>query len=435
MIHRRVTLLALVCFACSCGGDGAEPAGETCSRQGQVSYVRDALQDWYYWYRELPEFGPILRFSPSPEDYLEAVRYRPLDTSYSYITSKTSSDAFYSDGQMIGFGLSYRFSSETEIRITQTFPDGPAAEVGIDRGDYLLAIDDVPIAELLRTGTLYDAFGPEEVGYAARLTWRGIDGAERAATLAKRTVTIPTVSHTALLEVGDSRVGYVHLRNFVQPSVAALDAAFGALRDRGATDLVLDLRYNGGGLVSVAQHLASLVTGQASAGGVFVRLAHNDKRTDYDRLLELESPPQALGVKRLVVITTGATASASEAVVNGLRPYIDVRTVGDTSYGKPVGQYGFEFCDKVLYPVAFLVTNARGEADYFDGIPADCAAGDDLAHPLASAEEASLAEALHLVRYGRCSATAAATADLHARRRTGAQPPRLDGWRETLNAW
>ena len=95
-------------------------------------------------------------------------------------------------------------------------------------------------------------------------------------------------------------------------------------------------------------------------------------------------------MSRLVVIATRGTASASEAIVNGLRPYMDVKVVGDTTYGKPVGQYGFDFCDKVLYPVAFLVTNARGQADYFSGIPADCAAPDDVDHPLASPSEASL---------------------------------------------
>ena len=81
-------------------------------------------------------------------------------------------------------------------------------------------------------------------------------------------------------------------------------------------------------------------------------------------------------------------------VQHGLRPFLDVKVVGDATYGKPVGQYGFDFCDKVLYPVAFLVTNARGQADYFSGIPADCAAADDLDRPLADAREASLAEAL-----------------------------------------
>jgi carboxyl-terminal processing protease len=136
------------------------------------------------------------------------------------------------------------------------------------------------------------------------------------------------------------------------------------------------------------------------------------------------------------VIATGGTASASEAIINGLRPYMDVKVVGDATYGKPVGQYGFDFCQKVLYPVAFLVTNSLGQADYFDGIPADCAAPDDVDHALASPQEASLAEALYVVRNGRCSGAAAARVEFQARLRARARElPPPDGWRQVINAW
>jgi len=114
---------------------------------------------------------------------------------------------------------------------------------------------------------------------------------------------------------------------------------------------------------------------------------------------------------------------------------MDVTLVGDTTYGKPVGQYGYDFCEKVVYPVSFLVTNARGEADYFNGIPADCAAPDDVDHALASPQEASLAEALYVVRNGRCSGTATAQAEVQARFRERVRPIPTDGWRQMLNAW
>jgi C-terminal processing protease CtpA/Prc len=243
------------------------------------------------------------------------------------------------------------------------------------------------------------------------------------------------VSQTAVLDAGSSRVAYIHFRNFVQPSVEALNTAFTQAREAGATELVLDLRYNGGGLVSVAQHLAGLVGGAPLVGKVFVQFTHNDKQTSRNTSYSFEAKPQALAVSRLVVIGARGSASASEAVINGLRPYMDVKVVGDRTYGKPVGQYGFDFCEKVLYPVAFLVTNARGEADYFDGIPADCAAADDVDHPLASPDEASLAEALHVVRNGRCSGRAAAQAEVQARLRERVRPVPTDPWRQVLNAW
>jgi C-terminal processing protease CtpA/Prc len=217
--------------------------------------------------------------------------------------------------------------------------------------------------------------------------------------------------------------------------VEALNTAFTQIRDAGATELVLDLRYNGGGFVSVAQHLAGLIGGPPLVGQVFVQFTHNDKQTSRNTAYLFEAKPQALAVTRLVVITTRGSASASEAIVNGLRPYMDVKVVGDTTLGKPVGQYGFDFCEKVLFAVSYLVTNARGQADYFNGIPADCAAADDVDRPLADPREASLAEALYVVRNGRCSGAAAAQAAVQARFRERVPELPRDGWRQTLNAW
>jgi hypothetical protein len=113
-----------------------------------------------------------------------------------------------------------------------------------------------------------------------------------------------------------------------------------------------------------------------------------------------------------------------------------VTVVGDRTYGKPVGQYGFDFCDEVLYPVSFLVMNARSESDYFDGIPADCAAADDLDHAIGDPAEGSLAEALFFLRTGRCSGQAAAVAEVQALFRARIPEPfRGDGWRQLVNAY
>jgi C-terminal processing protease CtpA/Prc len=441
LARRSALLLACVALA-SCGG-GASPTvpsggsasggSANCTTLGQCSYVRDVLLQHYYWYKELPNPDPA-SFA-SPEAYLDAVRYRALDSSFSYITSKAASNAFFSDSQFIGFGFSYKRTGELELRLTQAYPGSPAADAGLDRGHYLVSIGGKPVEDLIKTGEIATIFGPDEIGYATEIAWRAPGGPVQRATLAKRLVTIPTVSQTALLQAGAARVGYLHFRNFVQPSVAALNTAFQQLREQGATELVLDLRYNGGGLVSVAQHLAGLIAGPPLVGQVFVQFTHNDKQASRNTAHAFESKPQALAVTRLVVITTRGSASASEAIVNGLRPYMDVKLVGDRTYGKPVGQYGFEFCEKVLYPVAFLVTNARGQADFFGGIPADCAAADDVDLPLADAREASLAEALFVVRNGRCSGQAAAAALQQESLRERIRPITVDGWRQTLNAW
>jgi C-terminal processing protease CtpA/Prc len=436
---RRHVLLPALLLVVSCGG-GSSPsdpstsaASGSCSALGQVTYVRDALQGYYYWYRELPNPDPA-GFA-SPEAYLDAVRYRALDSAFSYITPKAVSDAFYSESQYIGFGFSTTQTGELELRVSEAYPDGPAAAAGFERGHYLVSVGGRTVEDLIRTGQLGAALGPAQLGFTTEIAWRAASGPLRSAILTKRLVTIPTVSQTAVLQSGGARVGYVHLRNFVTPSTDALNAAFRQLADEGASELVLDLRYNGGGLLSVAQHLGGLIGGPALEGQVFVQLTHNDKQSGRNTVYRFESKPQALGVGRLVVIATRASASASESIINGLRAWMDVKVVGDRTYGKPVGQYGFEFCEKLLYPVAFLVTNARGQADYFSGIPADCSAADDLDHALADSREAALAEALHVVRNGRCSGQAAA-AELELQSlRESVQPIPTDGWQQLLNAW
>ncbi len=244
-------------------------------------------------------------------------------------------------------------------------------------------------------------------------------------------MTIPTVSLTSVFEVEGRKVGYLFFRNFVRPSVAALDEAFAALREAGVRELVLDLRYNGGGLVDVAVHLASLIGGSPLRDQVFAESRHNDRNVRRNETLRFTNPAGALALDRLVVIATPDTASASELVINSLRPFMPVVVVGDRTYGKPVGQYGLPFCDKVLAPVAFSMVNADGRGDYFDGLAADCVAGDDLDHDLGAPEEASLAEALRFIATGTCSAPVTAT------RARGAGPSagRAVGWAALINAY
>jgi hypothetical protein len=179
-------------------------------------------------------------------------------------------------------------------------------------------------------------------------------------------------------------------------------------------------------------HLGSLIGGALTAGQPFATFAHNDRqafRNETLRFASLDAPP--LTLSRVIAVTTRSSASASELVINALKPFMPVVLVGDATYGKPVGQYQFEFCSKVLAPVSFSLRNANDEGDFFGGIPATCLAADDIGHPLGDVAEASLAEALHFIRHGSCSApqTEAARAQ-----RAAAAPARATGWQSVVNA-
>lgn len=406
----------------------AQSGPRNCTRTEQNLFVRAVLNEYYLWYEHLPVANPANY--ASPEAYLEAVRYRPLDSSFSYITSRAQNEAFYGESQFVGIGFSTQVVGN-EMRILQVFPESPASEAGFARGDRVVEINGRQVADLIESGAINSAFGPSEIGVEVAMMFRSRTGEERRASVTKRVVTIPTVSLTRTFDIDGRKVGYFFFRNFVNPSYQALDDAFAALKEAGATELVLDLRYNGGGLVDVAKHLGSLIGGTVTNGRVFATFQHNDKHPELNETLRFENPEKALTLSRLFAITTRGSASASELVINSLRPHIPVVVIGDATYGKPVGQYGFEFCDKVLAPVSFALVNSEGQGDFFGGIEPTCRASDDVEHDLGAGDEASLAEAFHFIRTGSCSAPPPAPPTTPMRARAAG---RATGWQALVNA-
>jgi len=430
MLSRAFSWVVVLLLGAAVVPAAAQSGPRSCTVSSQNLYVRDVMLDLYLWRHTLPDVNPTA--FRSPEAYLEAVRYRELDSRFSYITSAASSNAFYSDSQFIGFGFSTS-QADSELRVLQVFPDSPASEAGLGRGDRILEVDGRSVEELIASGAIGTAFGPSDIGVSSTVLFRSRDGSERREQMTKRAVTIPTVSLTRVYEVEGRRVGYLFFRNFVRPSVAALDEAFAALRDAGVTELVLDLRYNGGGLVDVAVHLGSLIGGAVTAGQPFATYAHNDRNASRNETIRFETLEQpAPQLSRLVVIASRSSASASELVINALRPFMPVDIIGDATYGKPVGQYLVEFCDKVLAPVSFSLRNANDEGDYFAGLAPTCPAADSIDYDLGDAAEASLAEALYFIRHGACSAPPETAV---ARRLLQASGPRAVGWLSIVNAY
>jgi hypothetical protein len=397
-------LLGLALAACGGSGGGGSNADE-CSIGAQNQAVYATMQQWYFWYQELPELDPTT--FQSPEALLEALRFAPLDR-FSYLTTQAEEEALFGASQFVGFGFRSVAADGAQIA-SDVFEGGPADGAGLVRGSRILAVDGVPIGTVLATpGGFTGALGPAEVGHEVTLEFRNPDGAEFVETLSKDVVTIPPVTAVSILDIGGDMTGYLVFRNFVEPGVAALDAAFAEFRAAGVTRLIVDLRYNGGGLISVLEHFANLLGSRIAPGMPFVSYEFNDKSSHLnDTFLIRSAPlPDALQLERLVMITTGGTASAAEMLVNGMPPYVTAVTVGSKTFGKPVGQFGFQFCEKVLRPVTFRTINALGVTDFFDGLPADCAAQDTLEVPFGTAGEASFDTAVFWLRHGFCPATA-----------------------------
>ncbi|NNF40917.1 MAG: peptidase S41, partial [Woeseiaceae bacterium] len=176
---------------------------------------------------------------------------------------------------------------------------------------------------------------------------------------------------------------------------------------------IIDLRYNGGGLVRTANLLGDFLGAFANDGRVFSETQFNaDRAAANNSSAFFERRGNSLNLSRLVVIATRGTASASELITNSLAAYFDVAIVGDNTFGKPVGQIGLEFCEKILRPTSFKTVNAAGEGEYFDGLAVDCAAPDDLNFAVGSDADPNMIAAMTYLETGACPAAAAARRSL-----------------------
>ena len=237
-------------------------------------------------------------------------------------------------------------------------------------------------------------------------TIRGNNGLQRDINVTKTDFKLDTVLQHSVIDTPSARVGYVAFTAFLETSNAELDTAFQTFSEAGITELVLDLRYNGGGRISVANNLASKILGSAYQGRVFADIAFNDKYAENNQSYQFNNQTDALNLSRVFVLTTSSTCSASEMVVNGLRPFVDVVTVGSTTCGKPYGSAPDEACGKAMNALRIKFVNASGEGDYYEGLPGTCAASDDVDKPLGDSSEAMLATALDYLGSGSCTVQA-----------------------------
>ena len=408
--HSSFILAAALFFTLSaCSGDGKDDyyvddfdQVAECSIIGQNRFVYDVLDQWYFWEDTLPNVNPD-SFS-SPEALLDTlVANAPEVDRFSYITDQASSDAFFQDGEFIGLGFTSR-NIDKQLLLALVFTGSPADQAGLERGFEIISVNNIDVATTLAAGNNVN-FGSSTLGEIVDIEYKDLAGDVFATTIIKDTLSVDTIPVSSIIDNNGVSTGYLHFYTFIEPSSTALANAFAEFNSANISELVVDVRYNGGGLVSVAEYLAGLIGGINTAGEVLADQLHNSKRAaENDRTIRFENQTNALDLTRVVFITAGGTASASELVINGLTPFLNVVLVGDTTFGKPVGQYGFDFCGNTLFPVAFETLNANFEGEYFDGLVVDCPADDDLFSELGNVTESSLAEALNYLDTGSCSA-------------------------------
>ena len=401
---RGACVLAGALLVAACADDPFDFGGpRSCSIADQNEYVYTLMQRAYLFSDEVAlDLDPAVYESPA--DLVRDARVDP--DRWSRVSDLAKTEALFKDGMVVGLGYRTLRDADGNLVIASVHAGSPADLAGLRRGDTIREVGGLQITQIDEEDRWSEVYGEDAPGVEVDLlvTPKG-QTAEVEVSVTKDWIEIPTVPLDSVIDVDGRPVGYVIFSTFVSPADDALDAAFERIRESGAREVVVDLRYNGGGLLSVARHLVSLLVGDVADGKVAYRVEYNDEFSGENTDKHIDRHDGSIrDVEHVVFVTTGSTLSASELVINAVRPHVKVTVVGDVTGGKPVGSRHFEFCDRVAVPITFEVLNADGEGRYFDGISADCVAVDDLGHDLGDPQEASLAAALSIVAGSGCPA-------------------------------
>ncbi|MAF29938.1 MAG: peptidase S41 [Croceicoccus sp.] len=448
--------LAMVLAVTGCGGGSGEsngtpvvvspsptpsssptPTSSNCSLSARQDWARSVLSEWYL-------FPDLIDSDVRKSDYNDLQSYidalvapayqQEKDRGWTYLTSIEEEEAYYSSGSTQGFGMLLVFEdSINRLRVREAFENAPAFAAGIDRGTEILAAgrtaESMKLIADMNNDELIDALLPDD-GSSRVIRFMTREPVAGEYTFKKpippADYNIEPLSPRYGYRVFSDRfgkTGYIHLRSFIGPAEDSLREAFRDMGEQGVDRIMIDVRYNGGGLVRTANILADLMN-KGREGQLWSRLELRNSKSanNEDFLFGVEA--HALSPDKIAFIATDSSASASELIMNGQIPYSggDTVLVGTNTYGKPVGQYAFdlEACDDRLRVVTFRTVNADGNADYFGGMasamPNTCAARDNLDYPLGSLLETLVLDAQAWLNYGTCYPPITATAGTQATR-------------------
>ena len=435
----------------------------------ELFWIRSFMNETYLFFEQVTDSDPnnFTDISAYFDDRLTTASTASgrLVDRFSFIQSTESFEASRSGAPTFGYGA--RFAAiQTNIlprdwRISFTQEGSNAEAAGFTRGAQILTIDG---ADFLNGTSQADinAFNaglfPTAVGEDHVFGVRFPDGTESDITVTSQAITIEPVNSVDILENGDESVGYIHYESFGPfTGQDQLFDAFTELSDAGVDDLVLDFRYNGGGLLAIAAQIGYMTAGEATEDQIFEIMEFNSRSPNvnpftgqpvtpipfFDETLLFSNSQTidpgldlpTLDLPRVFVLTTAQSCSASEAVMNGLMGIgIEVIQIGTRTCGKPTGQFPIENCGTTYVPLHFRGVNAQGFGDYDDGfapgqatgatgpVIAGCEVEDDFSAPLGDPNEAMLSTAMSYARTGSCPTTAVAGRDVN-----GPQSSKISG--------
>jgi len=410
-----ITLL-IIPLIYGCKEDPVVPVDEYTDEESARDGLYDLMEYVYLWYNTMPTVK--VSDYDGPQSLLEAVRYQPIDR-WSFVTDYDSFMASM-EGSFVGHGIRMALDDDDNVRVVSLYKNSDLWPEGVRRGWIIKSVNNIPLAPIFISGddeAYDDLMGASTAGLVNTFTFINPEGSEVTINSTKASFTINSVTADTVLDLSSGKTGYLCFETFIDPSEQELNEAFANFKSNNITDLIIDLRYNGGGYMDIAQQLSSLVLSWDDTTSVCYKLNYNSlvgpEWNESYNFIRTESP---LGLDRVVFITTRSSASASEVVINSLKPYIGVTIVGDTTHGKPAGMniWGYPFPSNsnpdpdykyVFAPITFEYVNASDEGHFYEGMVPDVMASDDITHDFGDPEEASLKAAIGVLE-GKKAATA-----------------------------
>ena len=416
------------------------PRAGTADRQGTVTDENNWLRSWsnelYLWYGEITDRDPGLYTTSNYFPLLKTTATTPSGRAkdkfhFTYDTAVWQ--ALSQGGIEAGYGAEFAvLAGAPPRRIVVAFTEAGSPAVGqLARGDEILTVDGV---DAVNGGTqanvdvLNAGLFPDTTGESHTFTVRDVGSVTRTVTLVSATITHVPVPIATTLATPSGPVGYIQFNDHISTAETPLINAVNTLKNANVTDLILDLRYNGGGYLDMASEVGYMIGNSTlTSGRTFEKIVFNDKNPSRNPVTgETLTPtpfhsttqgfpggPAAgtalptLNLNRVYIITGPGTCSASESIINSLRGVnVEVYLIGSTTCGKPYGFYPADNCGTTYFTIQFRGENAANFGDYTDGFSpanqtgtvgtsvAGCSVGDDFTHPLGNAAEARIAAAL-----------------------------------------